>query len=253
MDGIYLTEALPKVTWMLSHVLLIIALYVEYPSCHHFTEAVTQRCCHLLKVTAPEEEGGKTVLWATSETLSQNPRPFATALSALLCLRWRPPLPPVLWSLPLCVSGKDLKGRAIAWPQLEPVFVCFPLCCSQCLFLGCEDWLDNSGGLDPPCPFENCKKVLLSTQLAMCPDEHRKASKLWYRASLLLSASLKGGAETSLGGQGSRKNNPAIENDISRHPPWISDQNKVTIFKSRNPFAFTEILKRIHLCFIHQN
>ena len=75
---------------------------------------------------APEEEGGKTVLWATSETLSQNPRPFATALSALLCLRWRPPLPPVLWSLPLCVSGKDLKGRAMAWPQHEPVFVCSP-------------------------------------------------------------------------------------------------------------------------------
>ena len=127
MDGIYLTHALPKVTWLLSHVLLIIALWVEYPSYHHFTEGVTRRCCHLLKATELlRRRVGKQFSGQHQRLSSQNPRPFPPALSVLMSLRWRPPFPPVLWSSSLCVSRKDLKDRAVAQPQHVRVFVCSP-------------------------------------------------------------------------------------------------------------------------------
>lgn len=214
----------------------IIALWVEYPSYHHFTEGVTQRCCHLLKVTELLRRS-KQFSGQHQRLSSQNPRPFPPALSVLMCLRWRPPFPPVLWSSSLCVSCKYLKGRAVAQPStyvflsVRPIF---PLHCSQCLFLYCEDWLDGSCDLDPPCTFEKYKKVLLSTRLAVCSDEHVKASKLRYRASLLLSASLKGGPETSFGGQGSRKNKPSIE--MTSH-----DTHHESVTKTRSGYSSPEI------------
>ena len=67
----------------------------------------------------------------------------------------------------------------------------------------------------------------------MCPDEHVKASKLRYRASLLLSASLKGGAETSFGGQGSRKNKASIE--MTSH-----DTHQESVTKTRSGYSSPE-------------
>lgn len=123
------------------------------------------------------------------------------------------------------------------------------LCSSQFFFLYCEYWLDNSDDVYLQCTFENCKKVLPFIWLSICPDVHIKASKQEHKVSFSLSPLQKGRVETLLMGQGPRKNNPAIGNDISRCPPtnqWPKQGHDIELQKPicidgkfyRNPSVF---------------
>lgn len=121
-----------------------------------------------------------------------------------------------------CLSRENMTGAEtlLRHTTLFCLFATvFLLCCLQFFFLYCEYQLDNSNAIYLQCTFENCRKVLLSILLSICPDVHIKASNQEYKVSFSLSPSLKGRAETSLVGQSSRKNKPAIGNDISQCPP----------------------------------
>lgn len=80
----------------------------------------------------------------------------------------------------------------------------------------------------------------------MCLEKQASKSAV----SFSLSPSLKGRADTSLIVRVLEKTNQLVEVTFHDVLPQISDQNKAMIFSSKNPFAFMQILKRIHLYFI---